>query len=95
MNGMVILNGETIGPAMKDLYTIVMEAFQQTWIVALYVVSMLAMGFHLSHGFQSAFQSMGLRHKAYTPVIKKVGMAFAVIVSLAFAAIPVYVMLTH
>lgn len=82
------------GEKMKDLHTIVMAAFQQSWIVALYVISMVAMGFHLWHGFSSAFQSMGVNHPKYTPVIKKIGYAFAVLVPLGFAIIPIYLFVT-
>lgn len=85
----------------KDLYQVVMDFFNpavnSTAIVALliYVVAMGALAFHLMHGFQSAFQSVGLRHKKYTPIIEKIGFAFAVIVPLAFASIPVYLFLTQ
>jgi succinate dehydrogenase / fumarate reductase, cytochrome b subunit len=85
----------------KDLYQVVMDFFNpavnETAIVSLliYVVAMAALSFHLMHGFQSAFQSIGLRHKKYTPIIEKIGFAFAVIVPLAFAAIPVYLFLTQ
>lgn len=74
----------------KDLYTVVDVAFTQWWYVALYVFSMAALAFHLSHGFQSAFQTLGLSHKKYTPLIKKIGMGYAIIVPLAFAMIPLY-----
>lgn len=74
----------------KDLFTVTNAAFQQLWYVALYVFAMTALGFHLAHGFQSAFQSMGWNHPSYTPLIKKVGMAFSIIVPAAFAIIPVW-----
>ncbi len=51
---------------------------------------MLLMGFHLNHGFQSAFQSLGLNHKKYTPLIKKVGLLYSIVIPAGFAAIPVY-----
>jgi succinate dehydrogenase / fumarate reductase cytochrome b subunit len=85
----------------KDLYQVVMDFFNpavnETAIVALiiYVVAMIALAYHLMHGFQSAFQSLGVRHKKYTPKIQKVGFAFAIIVPLAFASIPVYLFLTQ
>lgn len=86
-----VIDGEEI----KDLYTITVAAFQELWYVALYVVSMLALGFHLWHGFQSAFQSMGWNHPRYTPIVKGVGRAFAVIVPGLFAIIPIYLFLNH
>lgn len=78
---------------MKDLYTVTTEAFGQLWYTLLYVVSMAAIGFHLWHGFQSAFQTMGWNHPKYTPAVKGIGKAFAVIVPLLFAIIPLYIYL--
>lgn len=74
----------------KDLYTVVAAAFSQSWYVALYVVMMAVLAFHLLHGFQSAFQSLGLNHPRYTPVIKNVGVFIAVVVPVFFALIPVW-----
>ena len=85
----------------KDLYQVVMDFFNpsvnSTAFVPLlvYVIAMLALAYHLMHGFQSAFQSLGLRHKKYTPIIEKVSYAFAIIVPMAFASIPVYLFLTQ
>lgn len=90
VNGEVIANGDVMGPAMGDLYTVVLEGFQNPILVAFYVLGMVAIAFHLFHGFQSGFQSLGLRNKKYTPIISKAGAAFAIIVPLLFAIIPVY-----
>jgi succinate dehydrogenase / fumarate reductase cytochrome b subunit len=79
----------------KDLYTITAAAFHQLWYVLLYVVCMIAIAFHLSHGFSSAFQSIGANHAQYTPIIKKVGYAFGILIPLAFAIIPVVLYLRH
>ncbi len=73
----------------KDLYEITVTAFQQWWYSLLYVISMVALAFHLMHGFQSGFQSLGLSHAKYTPIIKKVSMAFGIIICLLFAIIPI------
>ncbi len=92
-------SGMKVGTAYKDLHTIVMNFFSPKEnsmalvIVIFYVLSMLAMSFHLMHGFQSAFQSLGANHKSYMPLIKKIGYAFAVVVPLAFASIPVYLLI--
>jgi succinate dehydrogenase / fumarate reductase cytochrome b subunit len=93
-NGEVFLDGNLMGEAMKDLYTVVQDGFQNPVLVAFYVLGMVAIAFHLVHGFQSGFQSLGLRNPKYTPMIKKAGYAFAIIVPLLFAAIPVYMLLT-
>ena len=90
-----------LGTAYKDLHTIVMNFFSPKEnnmaiaMVILYVLSMLAMSFHLMHGFQSAFQSLGANHKSYMPLIKKAGYAFAILVPLAFAVIPVYLFISQ
>jgi succinate dehydrogenase / fumarate reductase, cytochrome b subunit len=75
---------------VKDLYTIVAEAYSNIYYVAFYVISMIVVGLHLWHGFWSAFQTFGLAHKKYTPLIKFVGKAYSIAVSLGFAIIPLW-----
>jgi succinate dehydrogenase / fumarate reductase cytochrome b subunit len=75
----------------RDLHTLVIAMFKQLWYVIVYVVCMAILGFHLWHGFQSGFQSLGLNHPRYTPLVKKAGYAFAIVVPALFAAIPVYI----
>jgi succinate dehydrogenase / fumarate reductase cytochrome b subunit len=82
------------GEEYKNLYLIVSEAFKQVWLVALYVVAMIFLGFHLSHGFASAFQTLGLNHKKYSPAIKAVGMVYCILVPALFAAMPLYIHFT-
>ncbi|MBM55368.1 MAG: hypothetical protein CMB32_02295, partial [Euryarchaeota archaeon] len=62
-------------------------------MVGLYVFAMAAMAYHLQHGFSSAFQSLGLNHPTYTPIIKQLGTAFCILVPLAFASIPLFLFL--
>ena len=81
------------GETYKNLFDVVDKAFAVWWIVAIYVVSMLGLMFHLFHGFQSAFQTLGLNHPKYNALIKGVGTAFAVIVPALFAAIPILMFL--
>jgi succinate dehydrogenase / fumarate reductase cytochrome b subunit len=78
------------GVEVKNLYAIVSLAFSQAWYVILYVICMIGLAFHLWHGFTSAFQTLGLNHMKYNPVINFVGRAFAVIVPAAFALIPIW-----
>ena len=79
------------GEEYRNLYLTVMAVFSQWWYVALYVIAMGGLMFHLYHGFASAFQTLGLHHVKYNPVIKFVGVAFAIIVPTLFAAIPVVI----
>ncbi len=57
---------------------------------AVYLLGSVVLGYHLLHGFQSAFQSLGWNHPKYTPLIKNLGAAFAVIVALGFASFPIW-----
>ena len=71
-------------------YTIVQESFKQLWIVAFYVLGQVVLGWHLLHGFQSAFQTLGLRSGKYYNVVNNIGIAFSIIVPLLFAIIPIF-----
>jgi succinate dehydrogenase / fumarate reductase cytochrome b subunit len=88
--GEVVYVLDSNGESIKDMYTIVITAFQQSWYAGIYVIAMVLLGSHLNHGFQSAFQSVGLRHKKYTPTIKKLGTAFSVLITLGFISFPIY-----
>lgn len=82
------------GGEYKNLYAVVENAYADLWFVLLYVVSMALLGFHLFHGFGSAFQTLGLNHVKYNPLIRFVGVAFAIVVPALFALIPIYMYLT-
>jgi succinate dehydrogenase / fumarate reductase cytochrome b subunit len=79
------------GKEYHDLATLVIARFKIGWVVAVYVAAMLFLGFHLHHGFQSAFQTLGLSHPVYTPVIKSIGVIYTLLITVGFAAIPVVV----
>ena len=81
---------DSAGLPIKDMYTMVVEAFGEFWYSGLYVVAVSLLGIHLNHGFQSAFQSVGLRHKKYTPTIKMLGTAFSILITLGFISFPIY-----
>lgn len=85
---------------IKDLHSVVLKFFspENPWslmAVGGYVLAQGALAFHLSHGFQSGFQSLGIRHAKYTPWIEKSGMAFALIVPALFAIIPIFLYITQ
>lgn len=75
----------------RDLYKQVDFAFQNIGLVILYLISMVALSFHLIHGFKSAFQTLGLSHKKYVPIIEFLGVwVFGVIIPIGFALMPLY-----
>jgi len=71
-------------------YDIVISFFQIWWYAALYVIAVILLGFHLNHGFQSAFQTFGWNHKKYFSLIKNLGTLYAIIMALGFASMPIY-----
>ena len=74
-------------------YDVVVYFFNIWWYAILYVVAMIFLGYHLNHGFQSAFQTFGWNHNRYFPVIKKLGTIYAIIMALGFASMPIYFLL--
>jgi succinate dehydrogenase / fumarate reductase, cytochrome b subunit len=74
---------------VKNLFAIVNDVYHDPLYVGIYIVSMIAVAFHLYHGFGSAFQTLGLNHVKYNGVIKFIGVAFSIIVPALFALIPI------
>ena len=74
---------------VHNLYNEMQLVFQgNIMVIVLYVLGVISLGWHLLHGFQSAFQTLGINHKRYTPIIKTLGAAFSIIVPLIFALMP-------
>lgn len=80
----------------KDMAQVVISTFSDgsmaVLFVLIYVVAMAAVAFHLWHGFESTFQTLGITSKTHK-VLQLVGRAYALVVSLLFAVIPVYIYL--
>ena len=79
------------GVEMRDLHKLVIETFQDPLYTGWYVLAMICLGFHLSHAFWSAFQSLGLYHDRYTPWLYSGGKVIAVLISAGFLVIPVWI----
>lgn len=84
-----------VAEGYKDLYKITVEFFKDPnfGLIATigYVLAMFVLAFHLLHGFNSAFQSMGANNPKYNGFIKGFGKSFAIIVPILFAIIPIYI----
>ena len=87
---LVYVEYDTTDHPVKDLYALVAASYTNLGFVLFYVVSMVVVGFHLWHGFWSAFQTLGLSHQKYTPLIQWAGKAYAVAVPALFALIPLW-----
>ena len=76
-----------------DSFKLVTEAFKNPYYVAFYLVALILLAFHLKHGFQSAFQTLGLRIKRYKCLIDFVAVFFWLIIPIGFASMPIYFLL--
>ena len=75
---------------VRDLYRTVIENFKKPWYSILYIISMIVLGFHLAHGFQSAFKTLGLNHPKYTPCITKASYVLGYGFALGYSVFPIY-----
>ena len=75
--------------AEHNLYAQMQEEFKKWWIVVIYLLGVISLFWHLLHGFSSAFQTLGIHHKRYTPFIKSLGVAYCIIISTLFALMPI------
>jgi len=71
-------------------YDLVVALFKNPLYTFIYVLAFILLGIHLSHGFQSAFQSIGANHPKYTPFIKKFGTIYSFAIAIGFSAIALY-----
>src|SRR5262249_40655213 len=83
----------TFHPRFVELhaYENLVTGFSIVPIALLYVVAMLFIGTHLSHGIWSMFQSVGFSHPRYTPLIKKFSAVFSWVLIGGFIAVPLSV----
>jgi len=80
---------QTFGSGELNLYERMQSEFSIAWIVVVYVLGCIALAWHLVHGFYSAFQTLGMGTHKYKGIIRGIGVAFAIIVPLIFAMMPI------
>ena len=81
------------GVVMRDLFKLMVEIFQQPGYVFWYLICMVLLGIHLSHGVGSVFQSFGLMNGRYQPLLRRLSAVYAIVVALGFIAQPIYIYL--
>jgi succinate dehydrogenase / fumarate reductase cytochrome b subunit len=81
-----MIHGKSLG-----LYGVVYNSFTNPVHSLLYIIAIICVGFHLDHGVQSFCQTFGLNHPKYTPMLYKFSRMFAIIITLGFCSIPIYV----
>ena len=80
---------DTPGKTFHELYGKMAEVFQNPWIVVLYIIGCISLAWHLIHGFQSAFRTLGVSNKKYLALLNGTGYTFSIVVCLLFAMMPV------
>jgi succinate dehydrogenase / fumarate reductase cytochrome b subunit len=80
---------DTPGKYYHELYGKMVVVFQNLWIVVLYIVGSISLAWHLIHGFQSAFRTLGVSNRKYLALLNVTGITFSIVVCLAFAMMPV------
>jgi succinate dehydrogenase / fumarate reductase, cytochrome b subunit len=73
------------------IHSIVTEAFSNPLYVMIYIAAMVVAAIHVSHGFWSAFQTLGANHPKYMPIIRMVSLVFALVVGIGFGALPIFI----
>lgn len=86
-------HGTMLANGHPDFYDIAVKLFTNSMVFStLYILLFIALGFHLYHAFQSAFQTLGWNHPKYTPCVKTLGTIYSIVVPLGFIIIPLYYM---
>lgn len=76
-------------------YTLVVQAFSDKWYSTFYLVALILLSYHLRHGFQSAFQTLGLKNKKYSNLLDWIAAIFWLLIPLGFASMPIYFAFFH
>ncbi len=75
-----------------NVYANVVAGFKVLPVSAFYILSMILLGMHLSHGLSSLFRSLGFDHPRYTPVIKRLAVAISTLIVIGNISIPISVL---
>jgi len=87
-----VLELRELGPNMPDVRYNVITGFSNPWVSGFYILAMILLCLHLYHGMWSMFQSLGISHPRYTPVVKKAAAVLAILVAVGNCSIPIAVL---
>jgi len=82
------------GIGSHDFYAMASILFGNTLYSVIYLIFFIFLAFHMNHALQSAFQTLGFNHNRYTPFVKNFSLFYAVFISVGYAVIPVFYMIT-
>jgi len=86
-----LINFHFVDKTDRTIFEIVAHAFANPAYVVMYVVAMIVAAIHVSHGFWSAFQTLGANHPKYMPLVRAASILFSLVVGVGFGLIPIYV----
>jgi succinate dehydrogenase / fumarate reductase, cytochrome b subunit len=75
----------------QTIYQIVLETFSNPGYAFFYIVSMVIVSTHVSHGFWSAFQTLGVYNSEYMSLLRVIGTIFSLVVGFGFGLLPIYI----
>ncbi len=90
----VATSGMYEGKSIHDVYAMMLLGFSNPWVSAAYIVAMIAIAFHLSHGVSSMFQSVGFRDEKWRYILNSIAVAYCVIIAAGFSINPAGVLLS-
>ena len=82
---------EGVPPTNLKLYGLVWNSFLNPWRAVMYIVVMICLGLHLTHGIQSLFQSLGFYEDTLTPRLRRLSIVIGIVVAAGFSAVPVFI----
>jgi succinate dehydrogenase / fumarate reductase cytochrome b subunit len=77
------------GIEMHNMFALMQYTFESPLVVIVYVLACVSLAYHLLHGFQSAFRTMGVSNKKWLGLVESIGYGYSIIVPLLFALMPV------
>lgn len=87
------LDETVVGPGAEikvhNVFALMQKTFSEPWVVIVYVLACISLCWHLIHGFQSAFRTVGVSNPRYLALINTTGIAYSVFISVVFAMMPI------
>lgn len=81
-----------VDKSVTPIYQLMAATFTNPFWVILYVVSMIVVAVHISHGFWSMFQTFGLNHPHHMPLIMRLGLVVTFVFGIGFGILPIYLL---
>lgn len=77
------------GVKMHNMFALMQATFTEWWIVVVYALGCISLAYHLAHGFQSAFKTLGVHNKRYNTMLISIGYGYSIIIAVVFILMPV------